>query len=137
MLRRASSSLVFCPATTCASVCGGAAGVSRVRPVTTRVLGRRGGCARRGATTSISGSAVTPLSAGAAATADEGAGAGVGVAAGVCDNAGPAMQSISETAPQPAKTGFTSTDIILILKAAVQFVVDEFEEAPAVAVRRI
>jgi hypothetical protein len=62
---------------------------------------------------------VTPLSAGATATADEGAGPGAGVAAGVCDSAGPAMHSTSETAPQAAKAGFTSKDIILILKAAV------------------
>jgi hypothetical protein len=51
------------------------------------------------------------------------------------------MQSISEAAPQPAKTGFmtglTNRDIVLILKAAVPFVVDEWEEAPAVAIRRI
>jgi hypothetical protein len=101
-------------------------------------LGRLGASARRGATTSIGGSAVTLFPAGAGVAVDEGAGAGVGVAAGVgvCDSAVPPMQSISEAPPQLAKNGFANPDIIPILKAAVQFVVNEFDKGPAVDIRR-
>src|SRR6266566_4195793 len=62
MLCRASSNFSFWPATTCSWVCGGgAAGVSRRFPVTTRVLGRRGGCARcSGLTTVMLGRLVVP-----------------------------------------------------------------------------
>jgi hypothetical protein len=86
------------PATACASVCGDAAGVSRRTVVTTRERGRRGGCARRGATTSICGSAVTPFPEGV----------------DVCDRAA-LLQSISEAAAETANTGFASTDIVSIL----------------------
>jgi len=57
--------------------------------VMTRVFGGRGGWARLGATTSICGSAVTPLSVGVAGAAGAAAGAGVGVGAGVCASAVP------------------------------------------------
>jgi hypothetical protein len=65
----------------------------------TRVRGRRGGCARRGAVTSICGSTVVPFSEGA----------------GVCDRAvPPGLQSISEAAPQATHTGLVNTDIVPI-----------------------
>src|SRR5438552_17612195 len=62
MLWRASSNFSFWPASTCSGVCGGgAAGVSRRFPVTTRVLGRRGGCVRcSGRTTVMPGRLVAP-----------------------------------------------------------------------------
>jgi hypothetical protein len=46
------------------------------------------------------------------------------------------MQSISEAAPQRANNGFANPDIIPILKAAVQFVINEFDKEPAVDIRR-
>lgn len=57
--------------------------------------------------------------------------------AGVCDSAVPPIQSISEAAPQLANIGFANTDIIPILKATVEFGVNEFDYTPAVDVRRI
>src|SRR6201746_2435874 len=100
MLWRAGSNVAFLPATTCASLGGGSAGVSRRTPVVTRVLGRRGGCARRGATTSMPGSAVVPLPAGAA----------------VCDCEGPPRpHNSSEAAPELANACFNENDIVLIL----------------------
>jgi len=59
------------------------------------------------------------------------------VGVGVCDSAVPPMQSISEAAPQLANIGFANTDIIPILKAVVQSVVNEFDYTPAVDIRRI
>jgi hypothetical protein len=81
---------------------------------------------------------VTPFPAGAGVAVGEGAGEGAGVGAGaaVCDSAVPQTQSISETAPQPANIGFANPDIIPILKAAVQFVINEFDKGPAVDIRR-
>src|ERR1700694_5590803 len=113
MLRRASSNFSFLPATTCASVCGGAAGVSRRLPVATRVLGRRGGCARRGSMTSIFGSAVVPLPAGAA----------------VCDIAVPPRPSSSDAELERRRVVLTESVIIPDPeKAAARFVVNEFEK---------
>src|ERR1700731_4958697 len=100
MLWRASSKLSFLPATTCASVGGGgAAGVSRRCPVVTRVWGRRGGCARRGWMTSIFGSAVVPLPAGAA----------------VCDIAVPPRPSSSDAELERRRVLLATSVIVPIL----------------------
>jgi len=82
---------------------------------------------------------VTPFPAGAGVAVGEGAGEGAGVGAGaaVCDSVVPQTQSISEAAPQPANIGFANPDIIPILKAAIQFVINEFDKTPAVDIRRI
>ena len=99
MFLRASSNLSFLPAITCASVCGGAAGVSRRCPLVTLVRGRRGGWARRGATTSMLGSAVVPLPAGS----------------GVCARAElPRWPRMSAVALDAATIDFMDTDIFLI-----------------------
>ncbi|OIQ62998.1 hypothetical protein GALL_554680 [mine drainage metagenome] len=99
MLRRASSNFSFLPAITCASVCGGAAGVSRRCPLVTAVRGRRGGCARRGATTSMPGSAVVPLPAGS----------------GVCARAEPPRwPRMTAVALDAAIIDLMDTDIVLI-----------------------
>ena len=102
------------PATTCASVGGGgAAGVSRRCPVVTRVWGRRGGCARRGAMTSIFGSAVLPPPAGAA----------------VCAVAATPRPSSSDAELERRRAVFTESVIIPDPeKAAARFVVNEFEK---------
>src|SRR5277367_3553894 len=100
MFWRASSNFSFLLARICVAVCGGACGASRRIPLTTRTLGRRGGCARRGATTSMLGSAVVPLPAGAA----------------VCDCAVlPNAHNSSDAELEASNLRLNENDIVLIL----------------------
>ena len=97
MLRRASSNFSFLPATTCASVCGGAAGVSRRSPWL-RGLGPARRLRRRGAVTSIVGKR---------------GGAGSG-GRGSATAPGRRDRQQQRAAPEAAKWVLTNTDMVPI-----------------------
>src|SRR6266700_1608135 len=120
MLCRASSNFSFWPATTCSWVCGGGtAGVSRRFPVTTRVLGRRGGCARcSGLTTVMLGRLVVPPPA-------------------VCDIAVPLRPSSSDAELERRSVLLTRSFIVPILINQLPKRHQRIRRLPAVFVRRV
>src|SRR2546429_9025324 len=119
MVRRASSSCSFWPATTCSGVCGGgAAGVSRRFPVTTRTLGRRGGCARSGRTTVMLGRLVVPPPA-------------------VCDMAVPPRPSSSDAELERRSVLLAKSVIVQIPIKQLPKRHQRIRKLPAIVVRRL